>query len=138
MIMASVSSTPASGVAGLLIMTYDATGLESVHVEGWPLIGWQLDDQNPRNPRPITIGDPLAAIPPATGAIESPQWVHITSDNAVYDPDGWRGTFHELLTWLATNNGATRLVTADVTFPVLVNDWNAWKREHPAWVGSET
>lgn len=133
--MASVSATPSTNVAGLLVITYDAAGTEWAHVEGWPLIGWQIDDQNPINPKPITIGNPLVA-PPNTGAIKSPQWAYIASDDAVYVPDGWRGTFSQFLTWLASNAGADRLLTADVTFPVLVNAWNAWKRQNPNWVGS--
>jgi hypothetical protein len=134
--MAALSTTPSTNIAGLLVMTYDATGLASVLIEGWPLLGWQIDDQNPINPKPFTLGNPLATPPPNTGTIKSPQWAYISSVDAVYTPDGWRGTITEFFNWLATNNGATRVLSADLTFPEIVNAWNIWARQNSSFVAS--
>jgi hypothetical protein len=128
----TLATSPASAISSLLVMTYNTAGDGSVRVEGWPLLGWQYDEANPINPKPITIGNPLVA-PPNTGAVKSPQWAYIVTDDAVFVPDGWRGTIAEFFTWLATNNGASRRVTANLTFPALLNIWNIWAHANPQW-----
>jgi hypothetical protein len=125
---AAPSSTGDAG--GLFVMTYDATGLASVHIDGWPLIAWNVDPANPFNPAPITLGNPLKP-PPTTGAIISPAWAYGISEEAVFIPDIWRGTMTEFFMWLATNHGANRKVSAWLTFPALLNVWNRWARENP-------
>ena len=132
--MPQLAVSPES-LGGLLVMTYDATGLATVHVDGWPLLGWNMDATNPINPQPVTIGNPLAGTPPNTGAIKSPEWAYVVSEDAVYVPDTWRGTLAEFFTWLATNNGANRKVSTWFTFPRVANAWNIWARENPDLVG---
>jgi hypothetical protein len=129
--------TPDSGLGGLIVVSYDVTGLATVHIEGWPLVGWDIDPTNPVNPVPITIGNPLVA-PPNTGSIISPGWAHYLDDWSVYvptPPSGWRGSLAQFCTWLATNSGANRLVTGWFTQPNMANAFTRWARENPEFAG---
>lgn len=59
-------------------------------------------------PEPIIIGH-LPAPAPDTSPILSPQWVEFV-DPAVLMPDLWRGNLDDFFYWLATDNGAMRLL----------------------------
>jgi hypothetical protein len=41
----------------------------------------------------------------------------------------------QLLTWLATNNGAHRKIIAQFTVPPLSNAYNVWARANPSLIG---
>jgi hypothetical protein len=123
---------------GLITFVYDATGLANVTACAWPLVGWVYDLAAPTNPSPIVMGNPIKT-PPATGAILSPPWAHVVNEFACYVPDtgngGWRGTFAQLMTWLATNNGAHRKIIGQFTVPPLMNAWTLWSRDNKSLVG---
>jgi hypothetical protein len=124
------------GTGGLITLTYDATGLATVTVCAWPLIGWITDQANPINSVPVVMGNPLTT-PPATGAVLSPQWAQAIDENSIYvpTPTPWRGMLGQFLTWIATNNGAHRKIIGQFTVPPLSNAYNAWARSNPALVG---
>jgi hypothetical protein len=125
---------------GLISCLYDATGLATVTVAAWPIIGWAFDMANPINPAPVVMGNPLTT-PPSTGAILSPPWAYVLDENACYVPTtgvvgtGWRGTFAQLLTWLATNNNAHRKIIGQFAVPPLSNAYAQWARDNKALVG---
>jgi hypothetical protein len=119
----------------LLSMNYDPTGLAFVDLFDNPIIGWVIDETGAVEPLPAIIG----ALPPAapdTAPIVSPQWAHLQA--AVFVPDVWRGTLDEFFAWLATNNGATRLVRGNFVDGKLSNTWRAWAAAHPAQVWDGT
>jgi hypothetical protein len=135
--LTAVSASIMSGVAGgLITLTYDVTGLANVTACAWPLIGWAFDPANAINPIPIVMGNPLLT-PPATGAILSPPWAHVIDENAIYVPTpiSWRGTLGQLLTWLATNNGAHRKIIGQFTVPPLSNAYQTWARANASLIG---
>jgi hypothetical protein len=136
-VRAAVSLNTAPDTGGLLVMRYDAAGIQTVDVFAWPIIGWVYDVNAPANPKPITIGDPLGSNPPpSTGAVKSPQWALAITDDAVYVPnEDWRGTAAQFFTWLATNNGANRTVTGHFTIPILANAYTQWARTWPDLAG---
>lgn len=123
--------TEAGGALGILVLSYDPTGLTTVRVEGWPLVGWAIDETNPSNPVPVTIGNPLAVAPPSTGTIISPRWALSRNDDAVYVADIWRGKLYDFFTWLCKNNGANRKASAWLAVPSSYNVWQQWVRDHP-------
>jgi hypothetical protein len=135
------SSIMAGAEGGLITMVYDPTGLATVTVCAWPIIGWTFDVSNPINPAPIVMGNPVA-VPPATGAILSPPWAHVVNEFAIYIPassstvGGWRGTLGQLLTWLATNNNAKRKIIGQFTVPPLSNAYNDWARANQSLIGA--
>ena len=135
--MPQLSVAP-DGFGGLLVMSYPGDGLTQVVVKSWPLLGWTMDEMNPINSKPITIGDPLSTAPPATGAIKSPAWAYCISEEAVFLPDDWRGSLGEFFMFLATNNGAYRTIKADLTHARLLNYWQTWARENQTYIGYAT
>ena len=69
--------------------------------------------------------------PPDTGKVQSPSWGHYTGQT-VFIPNTKRGPLEEILSWLATNNGAHRPVYANFANRGLNASWNGWKLANPA------
>lgn len=136
-LIAAPAGAPTADAGGLLVMTYDPTGLLNVKVQAWPLLGWNIDAANPIDSSPITIGNPLKT-PPNTGTVDSPAWALIITENAVFVPDIWSGTLTDFFTWLATNHGANRYLSCAPGYPRIVNVWNQWSRDNPNLVVEPT
>ena len=134
----------ASAVVGdvgttLLRLFYDATGRAMVDIRGGPVIAWIVDPARPNEtPTPVGLA-PMAPNPPNTGDIESPPWAlaygALLSHGGVAivgtNDDSFIGTFEGFLTWLATNSGASRKLSAIVALPSLINIWSEWARANP-------
>ena len=137
----AASSAIGETAATLLRLDYDATGRASVTILGGPVVSWLVDPTTP-TAAPIPIGlAPPPTPPPNTGAIQSPPWAlsygalisqhgHLVAVVATPD-DSFIGTLPDFFTWLATNNGATRKLSARLGLPTMVNIWNLWARDNP-------
>ena len=141
-VQASAVSDPTSMSAGptaLLKLTYaGAQPTAGVTVVMTPLVGWAFDNQTPSLPVTPVAMSGLPPAPPATGPVVSPQWaVTYPGGNFVFaQGDAFVGIFRDFLTWLATNNGARRRLTVDITGPGLLDEWHDWARFNPDLVGS--
>jgi len=134
---APVDVTSTSAGAVLLAITYDATGLVSAAIVSTPLVAWVYDNANPAAGATPVGASPMPPMPPSTGAVISPQCAIAWSNDAVWTLDGvfvFVGTFPDFLTWLATNNGANRTLSARLATTPLVNAWNQWRRINPTLV----
>jgi hypothetical protein len=124
----------AAGPGSVIIsIDYAANGTDWARLFDSSLIGWCVDETGAAESLPAIIGQ-LPPVAADTGAVMSPQWAQFT-DPAVFVPDVWRGNFPDFLTWLATNNGATRPL--DARFGVshsLLNGWSAWAAANPSLV----
>ena len=139
----AASSAVGETGASLLRLFYDVTGRASVEICGGPLVSWLVDPTTP-NAAPTPIGlAPPAPNPPNTGQIDSPPWAlaygallsqHGAVAIVATNDDSFIGTFADFLTWLATNNGATRTLSARLGLPTLYNIWNVWARDNPTLV----
>jgi hypothetical protein len=113
------------------------------------LLGWYVDHEPPWSPPPAPAGDPrvptvapgeppvpaiighLLALAPSTPPILSPQWAQYIVPN-VFVPDLWRGTTQEFFTWLATNNGANRLIGSCLLVDnSLQQAYSQWAHDNP-------
>jgi hypothetical protein len=131
-------TNPASTMdaAGLLRLTYDASGLQTVALSLGPLVGWVFDPAKPLTPGtlPVGIGD-MPAAPPDTTPIISPRWAVIYEPAIVYtEGEVWCGPFADFLLWIATNNGAQRTLSAAMGMPALTNIWNEFARAFSQYV----
>jgi|KBSMisStaDraftv2_1062788.scaffolds.fasta_scaffold98089_2 hypothetical protein len=123
--------TVAAGPGSVMVsIEYDGTGKAWARLYDNPILGWTIDETGASEPVPSVMGS-LPLIPADTAPILSPQWV-IFIDPAIFVPDLWRGSFPDFLTWLATNNGATRPLSARFAVsPSLLNGFNEWAQAHP-------
>ncbi len=113
---------------------YDQTGLEWVDLFDNPPLGWLVDEATGLT-TPVVTGT-LPPKAPATGAILSPQWVHVHIDN-VYVPDMWRGGGMNFFTWMASNNGAVRKVRGNFMSSSLASALNTWAQQNPGMFNPE-
>lgn len=125
----------------LVSCTYDSTGLAYVNLIDNHLIGWVVDTTMPPEspPAPAVVGG-LPAAAPDTDPVISPQWVVVVRslDGATLVPGTWRGTFFEFLTWIATNNGASRRVGGSLLrHQLLTGAFSSWAAVNPdlVWTG---
>jgi hypothetical protein len=72
----------------------------------------------------IVAGLPSRA--PDTAPIDSPQWAELMPNNKVLVPGGWAGNLSDFFGWVATDGGASRLITAEFITPRAANAWRAW------------
>jgi hypothetical protein len=102
------------------------------------LVAWVFDLANPLTVGAVPVGvAPMTPAPPETAPIVSPRWavVYPAGDAIVFtENEVWHGIFADFLLWLATNNGASRMLQADLGSPVLFNIWNTFARTYPQYV----
>ena len=90
-------------------------------------LGWLVDESGGTAPVPLMIG----TLPPAAESdIASPQWGEFV-DPYIAIPDQARMEFSEFLTWLATNNGASRKLGSGLLSPALANHYQQWAALNP-------
>jgi hypothetical protein len=114
----------------VLSFEYDPTGLAWARLYDNVCLGWLADDADPSNPAPVIIGS-MPTPAPATGAILSPQWAHVSAGGGVAVPNLWRGNGHDFLTWLATNNGARRQLAGRFMAGGFAGIFSSWSFSHP-------
>jgi hypothetical protein len=107
---------------------YDATGLAWVDLFDNPPVSWIIDETSGQG-RPVVAGS-LPPPPPATAPVLSPTWAHLHTDS-LYVPDMWRGGMMNFFTWLASNNGATRLVRGNFMSINLASAMETWRQQNP-------
>jgi len=119
----------------LLSCNYDETGLAWVDIFDNPLLGWIADETGAAEVAPVVVG----LLPPAsvdTSPVLSPRWAHCVVPS-VYVPDLWRGDLNSFFTWLATNNGAQRLVRGNFRNPNVANAMMFWASNNIALFNPE-
>jgi hypothetical protein len=130
---------PATGI--LISLEYSPDGVSWVVLHDHHLIGWHVDYNStiPNPPLPSVAGA-LPFPPIDTSPISSPPFAIFENPPVIVPrtvvasgaPDLWRGTFPDFLTWLATNNGAKRLIGARIACdPDLLNGTNTWAQQNP-------
>jgi hypothetical protein len=121
------------GIALLLRLSYDSTGLESVTINSGPIVAWVYDTANlAAGVTPLSIVS-LPPVPPDTAPIVSPQWAvaYPMSGGMVWAMDDlFAGSFDGFLTFLASNNGANRVLSGNFAEPALTNMFNDWVRRN--------
>lgn len=138
-VKAAAPSNPmtASDIALLMRFVYDATGMQYVQLNFTTLVAWYFDAANPTTPGvvPIGIGNMNPAAP-NTAPIISPQWAVMYPARGIIftDNESWAGEFYDFLVWLASNNGASRIVVADPPVAELKNIWTQFSRDFPQYV----
>jgi hypothetical protein len=131
--MATVAVQAALGSA-IIGCYYDPTGLAWVSLRDNQTLAWMVDQNNPQAvPTPVVVGT-LPTSGPGTGAVVSPPWVQVFPNGQAVVPDVFRGSIAEMLTWIATNNGAQRQIYGDFNSTVVAIGWNQWAANNPTLV----
>ncbi len=125
----------------IISCNYDGTGLEWVDLFDNPVLGWIVDETKigvgvialakpapPIAEVPILVGS-LPPGAPDTAPVLSPQWAHVSE--GVFVPDMWRGALPDFFTWIATNNGANRLLRGNFVNARLQLAMRRWSERFP-------
>jgi hypothetical protein len=128
----------------IVSIEYAANGLDWARLYDNHAIGWLVDETTPivapgelkpvttgtHEPFPIILGS-LPVPAPVTAPIQSPQWCKFINP-ALLIADGARfRNLWDFLTWLATNNGAHRLLESQfIVEPVLIDEFASWASTH--------
>jgi hypothetical protein len=103
-----------------------------VMVHDNPVMAWLVDIAGDAVPIPQVLPG-LPPPPPNTGSIVSPNWAHYL-DGWVIAPNLLRGRLPDLLTFITTNNGATRKIYGNFVHPRLAIDYAAWAANNPGLI----
>ena len=124
--MLPVVATPKSV---LISCIYDSTGLEFVMLFDNSLMAWLVDETGAAAPVPVILGAQPEAGPDTT-PVFSPSWA-VREGPTIFVPDIARGSANEFFNFIATNNGANRLVYANFSDPDLATAWREWITVNP-------
>jgi hypothetical protein len=126
---------PIASSALLIACTYDPTDLAWCSMADIAVVGWLADTGDAMAPgSPVILGTMPPAAPDTTPVLsplwamrEGPDWLWYASPGVTFS-----GTVHQLLDFLATNNGATRQLYGDFLDPVLAVSWTEWAAGNPS------
>jgi len=131
----------------VVAIRYDQTGLATADLADYQAVGWRIDDYaagwgfNPltnrwvyvicppgrTQPQPQLIGD--APFPtPNTGQVVSPPWARVQS--GLCSAPEFRGSLADFFTFVATNNGAHRLLSGNFLHSNIDNTWKQWSQQN--------
>jgi hypothetical protein len=135
--------------ADLIIVSveYAANGLDWARLYDNHALGWLIDETTPipadmadtrapphttgaHAPFPIILGSLPVPAPP-TAPIQSPQWCKFVNSAMLIADGGRFSSLSDFLTWLATNNGAQRLLQSQfIIESALIDGFTDWAYTH--------
>jgi hypothetical protein len=136
-----VSVVAASDNDLAIAVSYDSTGLLWADMTDHNVVGWVCDDTGQASSALPCIVGPIPATPPLTLPVVSPRWAVILGNGQeVVTELGWRGPLPALFDWIATNNGAQRLLRGQFSYSTNQVAWSQWASANPqlVWSGAET
>src|SRR5262249_12527439 len=94
-----------------------------------PVLAWLVDETGAEPPAPSIVGT-LPPAAPNTSPVVSPAWT-VREGQTFFIPDIARGSLSDMLTFVATNNGAQRKAYCNLADPALVAEGRQWAEAHP-------
>jgi hypothetical protein len=124
---------------GTIIVTieYAENGLDWARLYDHNCLGWRLDTDAdlPDPPLPRIFAGMLPEPLVDTTPVLSPGWAQYLGGDTIFVQNGWRGRVVDFFDWVATNNGAHRLLEGHFGIDSrLINDFSHWATTHPELV----